>query len=271
MKENKSIKEFAIGSSKKYVDVFSSSIRDVVFEDRGILNSEMLLVCSMILEKNIDVLIESGRFLGQSTEVLARFFLGKPVIIESIEIFRDKNAEHVEEKLTYYENVHLLYGDAQSLVPNLVRKYRGKNIAILFDGPKGLEAIRVYQKALLVGGTDVKVGFFHDMRRGVVGMPSASREILERECSDCFFSDDKEFVSLFQELDSECQNHEWSPYKIAGREIGSYGPTIGITIPSKEDYAYAKKIFLKIGANVLKNSLKSKMIVSLKRFRGEIM
>lgn len=264
------ITELSIESSKKYRDEFSSCIRDMVFEDRGILNSEMLLVCSMVLEQKIDVLIESGRFLGQSTEVLARFFSGKPLVIESIEIFRDKNAQYVEEKLRKYGNVILLYGDAQSLVPNLVRKHRGKNIAILFDGPKGLEAIRVFQKAIIVGRSDVKLGFFHDMRKSTPEMPTNSRDLFEHHFPHQFCTDDKEFVHSFEDLDVECQNHEWSPHKIAGKPIGSYGPTMGMVMPSQIDIENAKKSFLQINLNVLRNALQSKFVVFLKRLRGEI-
>ena len=80
----------------------------------------------------------------------------------------------------------------------------------------------------------------------------------------------KEFVSTFESLDSECKNHEWNPYKIAGRNIGSYGPTIGMVVPSNEDFLYVRRISLAINMNILENAIKSKLVVLLKRLRGEI-
>ena len=44
------------------------------YEERGILHSEMLAICSICKKLNIDIIIESGRGRGQSTEILSKFF-----------------------------------------------------------------------------------------------------------------------------------------------------------------------------------------------------
>lgn len=208
------------------------------FEDRGILNSEMIAVCSYSIMLQVEVFIESGRWRGQSTEVLSTFFEGKPIHIESIEVFRDENALYVEEKMKERKNITLHYGDANRLVPRLVRKHSGKRIAILFDGPKGREALDIFRLALTLSNSIV-VGFFHDMRKPTSVMPNNSRREMEISFPRSFFTDDADFVRKFGDLDSSCQVALWKPYRINGKKIGSYGPTLGIIPLSDEDFRSA--------------------------------
>lgn len=226
------IKEKVMNSSRLYKDEFINICGG--FEDRGILNSEMLAVCSLSESLGIQVFIESGRWKGQSTEVLSRYFSNKPVIIESIELYRDENADYVEKKMKDNKNVNLLYGDANDVIPKLVKKYAGKKIAILFDGPKGRQAMDVFQLSF-ANSNSVVVGFFHDMRRATVEMPNLERGAMEKIFTNSFFTDDKEFVDEFKHLDNDCQTALWKPYSIDNKKIGSYGPTIGIFFPEQGD------------------------------------
>lgn len=232
------LKQFVIQAAEKRESSFEKIIGG--FEDRGILNSEMLAVCSVAEELEVEVFIESGRWLGQSTEILARYFESKPVLIESIEAFWDDNAVHVEKKLGGRKNLNLLYGDANTTVPALIRKHRGKKIAILFDGPKGAPALDIFELALAYSDT-VVVGFFHDMRRPTEGMPNESRSAMESAFPDSFYTDDDEFVQKFGRLDQGCEVALWRPYFIDGKTIGSYGPTIGLTLPSIEEIRLARR------------------------------
>jgi hypothetical protein len=134
------------------------------YEKRGILHSEMLAVCAVCDELDIEVIIESGRYRGQSTFILANYFDGKGVRVISIELDRenaikylgpevspaviDENMAFVEKRLAPYNHVQLLYGDAKNIVPQLVRELAGKRLAILLDGPKGIEAIDLVRKLL---------------------------------------------------------------------------------------------------------------------------
>jgi hypothetical protein len=232
------LKKTVIAESRKYRVSFEEITGG--FEDRGILNSEMLCVCSVSEALGVDVFIESGRWRGQSTEILSRYFEGKPVIVESIEVFRDENALHVEEKMKSRKNIRLRYGDANDVVPRLVKRYAGKKIAILFDGPKGGPALDIFRLALAKNDSIV-AGFFHDMRKPTEEMPNQSRREMEGIFPESFFTDDDDFVREFGSMDKTCEVALWRPYHIDGKKIGSYGPTIGLILPDRQDIFRARK------------------------------
>jgi hypothetical protein len=232
------LKKTVIAESRKYRPSFEKITGG--FEDRGILNSEMLCVCSVSEALGVDVFIESGRWRGQSTEILSRYFEGKPVIVESIEVFRDENAFHVEEKMKNRKNIRLRYGDANDVVPRLVKLYAGKKIAILFDGPKGGPALDIFRLSLAKNDSIV-AGFFHDMRKPTEEMPNQSRREMENVFPEAFFTDDDDFVKEFGSMDKTCEVALWRPYHIDGKKIGSYGPTIGLILPDRQDIFRARK------------------------------
>lgn len=232
-------KEKIIGFCQKNKEPFEKIISN--FEDRGILNSEMLLVCSISKELDLDILIESGRYRGQSTRILSKFFDGYKTKIESIEIFRDDNAKHVESILGQSRNIKLHYGDAHHLVPKIIKKNRNKKIGILFDGPKGKRAINIAKYAISLGKENILVIFFHDTRKPTREKPNLERENVEKSFSNYFFTDDSEFLEKFSDLDKNCISEKWKPGLINRKSIGSYGPTIGMVLPSKKDIALAKK------------------------------
>lgn len=226
------LKNTLLTSSRRHFDEFASVAGK--FEDRGILHSEMLAVCSLIESQKINVIIESGRWRGQSTEILAKYFHAKPVQIESIELFHDNNALYVEAKLARHSNVQLHYGDANRLVPFLAKKHPGKKIAVLFDGPKGKSAINLFRLSFLQA-PNIVLGFFHDMRLPTSEMPNIGRKEMEEIFPQAFFTDDTDYVKEFQTLDEQCTTALWKPYSIDGNPIGSYGPTLAIIVPSQKD------------------------------------
>ncbi len=232
------IKDLVFESSRKFLHDFEKTVGN--FEERGILNSEMLLVCAVSEELGVEVFIESGRWKGQSTQILTKYFEGKPVLIESIEAFWDENAAYVEKKLKGKDNLNLHYGDAHELIPKLAKKHKNKKVAFLFDGPKGQAALDIFRLALSYSD-GIVAGFFHDMRKPVEGMPTASRYEMEGVFRQAFYTDDKEFVAEFSYLDESCKVDIWHPYSIDGKPIGSYGPTIGFVFPSQEDKKSANK------------------------------
>lgn len=246
------VKEKVMTAARKHREEFSKITGG--FEDRGILNSEMLAVCSLAEDLGVEVFIESGRWLGQSTEILARYFENKPVIVESIEAFHDANALHVEKKLQGRKNLHLLYGDANLVVPQLIKKHRGKKVALLFDGPKGRAALDVFRSAL-IANNGIIAGFFHDMRQPTNEMPNRSRAEMESVFPDSFYTDDTDFVEEFGVLDTGCDIALWRPYAIDGKKIGSYGPTLGITLPRVEDQQRARIEKWSIYARMIKQAL----------------
>lgn len=241
------LKNVVLTAAQKHERLFRNAIGK--FEERGVLNSEMLAACSVAEELGVDVFIESGRWRGHSTEILARYFGGKPVQVESIELFRDDNARYVERKMRPYANTTLRYGDANRLIPYLARKYRNKKIAILFDGPKGRRAIDLFRLSL-AESPHVIVGFFHDMRQPTETMPNPERGLMEKSFEQVFFTDDTDFVKGFRDLDKSCMTALWKPYSIDGKPIGSYGPTLAVAVPTQRDRqkAHYSKSVLKLKA-----------------------
>lgn len=207
------------------------------YEERGILNSEMLAVCSVIQDLDIDMVIESGRYKGQSTEILVKYFSDTKTKIVSIEINRDKNAKYTEDRLKHYSNLKLMYGDANDVISKVLAKHRGERMAILFDGPKGEEAIRIFKK-VICDFPEVIAGFFHDMRKPTEKMPNLGRTIMENSFDRFFFTDDNKYVRTFGYLDQSCllkdntiTEHSWRPWMKGNDKIGSYGPTLAVVLP----------------------------------------
>lgn len=207
------------------------------YEERGILNSEMLAVCSVCEELGVEVLIESGRARGQSTLTLAKYFLGRDFRLISIEYSRDHDAYFAERRLGAYEDVELLYGDSRILIPKLVKDFKEKRIAVLLDGPKGPLAVELF-RAVLATSDNVLAGFFHDTYKG-----SRTRPFLCEHFQNVFFTDDKKYVEIYSVLDEIClpkkdqpiTPNTWRPYMKGNNRIQSYGPTMGVVLPSKEE------------------------------------
>jgi len=241
---NESLKSFIINSAKHYKDQFKRYSDG--FEERGILNSEMLLICAMISAMGINIIIESGRYRGRSTEILAKFFQDTNVKIISIELLKDENADYVEKKLQSYKNVKLLYGDTNIVLPKIIFREK-KSMAILFDGPKGKEAIDLFKRLLSIN-SNIKVGFFHDMRKALNDLPNPSRNNMEKSIFNrIFFSDDNDYVQNFKEFDEgltfyedEITEHSWRPYKKGEKHSSSYGPTVAVVVPFYKEISSLK-------------------------------
>lgn len=250
--------KLAVGAARRHMQKFLSIVGG--FEDRGMLNSEMLCVVSCCKELGIEVLIESGRFRGQSTEILAKFFLGSEVEIHSIELLVDKNSEYVESKMKKYPNIKLLYGDSAKIIAELVETHKHKRIAILFDGPKGKPAIDIFRYCL-TKSRNILVGFFHDMRKPSDGMPNTSREVMDKSFVDVFYTDDEKYDSEFGIVDKKCLGLYWKPFELNGMMIGSYGPTLATVVPSQTDLSSASRNFFVLQTKIYLYRL-STLIVS---------
>lgn len=230
-----SVRQFALTSGLRHKESFVCIMDE--YEERGILHSEMLAVCSMIQDLDVDVVIESGRYRGQSTEILAKYFSDTNTKIVSIERNKDENAKYAENKLKKYSNLKLIYGDANDAISKILAKHRGERVAILFDGPKGEEAIRIFKK-VICDFPEVIAGFFHDMRKPIEKMPNLGRTIMENSFDRVFFTDDNEYIASFGHLDQACfpkdntiTEHSWSPWMKGNNKIGSYGPTLAVVLP----------------------------------------
>jgi len=137
-----------------------------------------LALVSLIDLMGIEVLIESGTSVGQSTELLARFFTGRAKVItvdfgdvgpssgakpgvKPKYIACAANVSLTHKRLRQFGNVQALLGDSFKLFPQLLAEHRGKRIGLFIDGPKGPMAAQLCAKALKVS-TDVRFCAFHD-------------------------------------------------------------------------------------------------------------
>lgn len=232
--------EFCMTNARRHQDQFPE-FDDDKYVTRGILNSEMLMVISLLKEMKIDVVIESGRYLGQSTKVLAEALKGTRCEIHSTELNKDEIAEEAERRLAGYENLFLYYGDAADAIPEIVASHKGKRVAMLLDGPKGPPAFKILSDAI-AEYDEVVVGFIHDLRNSYPGSMNPNRILVHDWFERIFFTDDEQFVKEFSRLDDDCHIPGfWEPYEIAWRKAGSYGPTLGVIGPTERDRLRARK------------------------------
>lgn len=203
------------------------------YEERGILHSEMLAVCGVCDALDIDVIIESGRCRGQSTLVLARYYEHSDRRIISIELERDENAEFAADRLAPYPNVELLFGESGRLLQGLLDRFAGRRIALLVDGPKGIQALDLVQRAFSLSA-DVAAAFVHDMR-----IDTPQRAVVDQYPFRAFHTDDDDYRTRFAVLDDAClpapdreiTAHTWRPFLKGHEPIPGYGPTLGVYLP----------------------------------------
>lgn len=196
--------------------------------DRGILNSEMVLVLWFIDYFGITRVVESGRWNGHSTELIAEMFKNNDVSIESIDLFRSKVSPDCERRLSIYPKVRLHYGNSVYMLPALLEKSKEPTI-LLIDGPKGELAVRLIKK-LMEDFPNIVAAFLHDTYLG-----STSRAILEKNFGCVEFTDQPEFCRRLSQLDDVNELGTIHPDKYHGRVEdtrlrGSYGPTLAMIL-----------------------------------------
>lgn len=192
-----------LAGSQKHFETVWSRIRCIPHRDGGILPSEMLAFISTVLEQGVNVVVESGRKNGFSTETLAACTdLG----FELISIEREPILSvdrYLKEK--YPNRVSLCRGNGRWLVPYYVRRAakKGNRVATLLDGPKGLKALKLFDKV----GWRCTHGAMHDASRrrwseGIVE-PNPIRQVLESR--PCWFTDDPAFRQMTSALDQNVE------------------------------------------------------------------
>jgi len=162
----------------------------VLYEEKGVLFSEMcfLFLCSSQL--GFSRIIESGRARGQSTLLLAKMFPDREII--SIE--HDSNSPDVDiakQRLEGFGNVHLKFGNSIEIIPKLIQH----NDIVLIDGPKGYRGVRLALK-LLKSKKPLAV-FLHDTTKN-----TSIRNFLERNIPNILYSDDLQFSQVLHTLDN---------------------------------------------------------------------
>lgn len=168
---------------------FAQLIKDIPYERKGILFSEMFFMFLCAEQYRTNNILESGRARGQSTLVLANIFPDKN--IASIE--HDPNSVDVDiayNRLKGCKNVRLMFGNSIELLPQIANK----NDVVLIDGPKGYRSLRLAFKLLNSG--KFPLVFIHDTTKG-----TSERNFLCNHVRNAVFSDDLEIASITSSLD----------------------------------------------------------------------
>lgn len=177
------------------IESFTNDIKKICYLSHGILNSEMLLFISLVKYFGVNLIIESGRSKGYSTNILAESFKNFKYKIFSVEY--DKYSPNVKisfERLRKYKNLNLIFGNSFDIIPQIIKE----NCCILIDGPKGFKSIKLAVK--LLQNPYVKAIFIHDLYRD-----SPFRKDAEKIFSNYFFTDDYDYVNKFKILDKQCR------------------------------------------------------------------
>lgn len=215
------------------------------FEPRGVFNSEMAAVIALCRAMKADVVVESGRARGHSTLLLAKH-LDPGVTIHTFDRERGPDAIHAESKLAPFPNLHLHYGDSRLAIPALIAGLSGKRVALLIDGPKDKKALDLLSDCL-VKSDAVIVAFVHDLPQFAEATPSEGRRWAERYFGAPWFTDDPEYVARFEFLDAPVRDAadagrvRWQPYSHGEGTQVSYGPTLGVFVPTNADREAARK------------------------------
>lgn len=227
---NNLIKKGIMFSSAKYQKWFDEKTKDIEYEDKGIFNSEMLMVIAIAKQLNIKEIWESGKARGQSTHILAECLSDSN--IHSVEILKDTDDDIVAKKrLENYRNVELIYGNSSIILPEKIKDK--KDVLVIIDGPKGVAAINLAKKML--ENKKVKAVFLHDYHKG-----SPLREVVENTFKDhTFFTDDEEYVQAFKFLDDKCWVEHAKigryPYRRGAIAMPSYSSTLAVIFNNEDD------------------------------------
>lgn len=215
-------KEEIISICKKTRNSFLNVIKNVRYEKRGILNSELLLIVALIEHLKISQIIESGRARGHSTYVLCKYFEGKDINITSIDFDKSSDdAKYAEGRLKKYKNLNLAYGDSNTLIHKIINQ----DCAVIIDGPKGEEALMLALN--LLKNNKVRVLFIHDLHRNTF-----DRNLSEILFKSSIYSDDIDYVESFRDIDDPCweilKDEGEAPYTRKNQKIDSYSSTVEV-------------------------------------------
>ena len=220
--------EFLSRAIKSHVNMEALSLE--TYEARGIFHSEMAAILGLAKEFDTELFIETGRARGQSTYILGKYLPSASII--SVDLTKDNDAAFAEDRVASLRNVELVYGDAFTVVPNLIKAHSSKSIALLIDGPKYVPALELLQSCFR-GSDNIKVGFIHDLSKD-----RDARYEVPDFFENYFFTDDPVYVEEFKHLDKKVfgGSGNWrGPFQSKNKPRKSYGPTLGIFVPSPGD------------------------------------
>lgn len=160
--------------------------------------------------QNISLVIESGRSNGYSTECLGHDRHSFKAI--SIEI---SPREEQDERIAKACDVTLLTGNGVSMIRFLTSQYSTDRIALLLDGPKGSQALQLFDKVK----KHIAFAAFHDISKKIEHpgelVDNPSRPLFENR--GAWFTDNEAFLDEWAWMDK----HAWSD-KYKSREAMTY-------------------------------------------------
>ena len=220
------LKQQCLAAAAKHLPTLEAVAQEITYKPAGILPSEMALYCSLMTEQGIDIVIESGRRNGYSTEFLASWAESHLCRVMSVEL--SPQAE-VDKRL--HDNwSHILScftGDGTQIVAELVKEYavdRGHRVAVLLDGPKGPAAYAVWESVK----DQVAFGAIHDASRrielgsGRGTAPNPARDLFA--AGGAWFTDDPEYLAMAAPMDESAWRGEYE----SRSELTAVGYTLAV-------------------------------------------
>ena len=199
----------------------------VPWQDRSILMSEAFAFCGVGDLFDIDIVLESGVWLGRSTEIFASYFAPKRVVAVDVSL-----KKVMVDRLGKYDNLTLVQDDGPSYIKRMLKDSKIKRAGIFIDGPKESRAVDCAKK--LLAYENVSFVAIHDAHKSKV------KRMLVNLKHPLFFTCEKWFIKKYSKLDrgeshwDEQQDKKWIPHLIISkneksldRNLGDYGYTIG--------------------------------------------
>jgi len=204
----------------------------IPWQKRSILMSEAFAFCGVGDLFDIDIVLESGIWLGRSTEIFACFFAPKRVVAIDTNLKRA-----AVERLEKYDNLTLIQGDGPSYIRRILKDSEIKRAGIFIDGPKEGRAVDCAE--VFLAYKNVPFVAVHDAHKSKV------KRMLVNMKRPLFFTCEKWFLERYSKFDrgesqwDEEQNMKWIPHWIVSgrgkqfnRNLGAYGPTVGFVFNS---------------------------------------
>lgn len=228
------IREQCVSSFPRFVE----RVANIPWQERAILLSEAFAFCAICDLCDIDVIFESGIYLGRSTEIWANYFPDKPIFAIDRTL-----REEPRERLRKYSNLTLMEGEGLVVLEQLLAKFKFQKIGIFVDGPKGNAVVRFGLE--LLKQENIRFFSLHDVHKKKNEQIKKVRIFFESLDVPTFFTDEKWFLDAYSELDKnesrwdKMQGRRWTPFQyvsgdgVPKRILGSYGPTIGFAFNPK--------------------------------------
>ena len=250
---------------KKTLSTSIDKIKLPIYKEGGILPSELVFLNNLIELIEPDLIIESGRYNGVSTEFIKINF--PDILLTSYDFLKDKIAINTEKKLSKYDKLNLLYGDTRYLMLNALSKTKTKydRVLVLLDGPKGKDAFDLMNKALKYNNVAAVV--VHDSYIG-----SEFRNLIEEQNIDNISSDNKSLVKHLRFYDDNIDKKYFNdkPYSFDENSDSSYGPTLVAAFNSNIYVDYPRINYLIRSLNIIRGNYLHRLIYftrSLIKFR----